>query len=53
MDENASRFIKDADYPKDVCDSKKISLEDDEDSGIEIGPISFHDRGDILIPPGW
>ena len=37
---------------KDLCDKKAIFLEEDEDSGIEVGPISSLDQGDHLILKG-
>ena len=52
MDESAFRFKKNADHGKDFCDSNKMTLEDDEDSGIEIGPTFSLDQGDNVIFPG-
>ena len=37
---------------KDFNTNKKILFEDDEDSGIEIGPIPFLDHGDNLTFAG-
>ena len=37
----------------DSCDKKAIYLEEDEDSGIEVGPISSHDQADLLMLAGW
>ena len=44
---------KHGDVPNDFCDKKAIFFEEDEDSGIEVGPISSHDQGDLLMLTGW
>ena len=44
---------KHGDVTTDFCDKKAIFLEEDEDSGIEVGPISSHDQGELLMLSGW
>ena len=43
---------KNGDVTNDFCDKKAVFFEEDEDSGIEVGPISSHDHGDLLMLTG-